>query len=96
MDSIRKIFFFPMSPRRQFFRLMVVLLVLFLALASFHAYFFYRISSHDIFQTSAVQAPTGPTVNEQKLTSVLSRYDAKEATRATAPALVPPVLEPSK
>jgi hypothetical protein len=93
--SLKKSFTFPIAPRRQFRALMIVVFLLFIGVVSFHMYFFYKINSPAIFIPDT-QAATGPSVNEGRLTSVLSRYQAKQALLLTTSTLAPAVAEPSQ
>ena len=86
-----------MSPRRQFRRLMVAAIVLFVGLVGFHMYLFHRVETQTIFRSGeAAPVVLGQTVNEKKLNAVLARFEDKEKARAEALTLTPAVLEPSK
>jgi len=94
--SLKESFSFPVAPVRQFRSLMFISLFVFVAMVGAHMYLFYKIKSKDIFQTAEVQTVSVPTVNEKKLNSVLTRYQAKEAARAAAIQKAPEVLMPNR
>lgn len=78
---IGRIFSFPISPRKQFRRLVFVLIIALAGVVLFHVYLFHRISSRNIFQSTVAPASTAPIINEKKLTDVLSRYEEKSKKR---------------
>ena len=92
----KKAFSFPIAPRRQFRRLMIATCVFFVIVATFHAYFFYSLVSHDIFPYTSGSTTTGPKINEKKLNAVLLRYETKAGVQQTALTLAPVVLDPSR
>ncbi len=81
LRSARAVFSFPIAPYRQFRRLMIGGSILLIAVICVHMYLFQSILSHNIFQSTGIQAPVAPVVNAKKLDSVLSRYEAKSQTR---------------
>lgn len=95
-NMMKGVFVFPLSPERQFRRLVIVTLMLLAALVAFHMYFFKHIESPNLFQSNTTIITAGQTVNEKKLTSVLARFQDKAAVRAIASQLSPLVAEPSK
>ncbi len=89
-------FVFPIRPRRQFRRLMILATALFFAVFVLHIYLFYRIESGAVFQGVPSPAATIPAVNEAKLETVLFRFENKAVIRSAALGLVPVVADPSR
>lgn len=94
--SFKNVFVFPISPVRQFRRLVIASFILLLVTVGFHLYIFYGVESRSLFGEGQSLLPRAPEVNDKKLTEVLSRYDAKEAVRAKASTMVPVVVEPGR
>ena len=92
----KSIFTFPISPRKQFRRLAVVTFIALIGVIAFHIQFFTQIQNQSLFQVTTAPAATIQTVNEKKLTMVLSRYQDKSTTRDAALNLVPLVSNPSQ
>jgi hypothetical protein len=75
------VFSFPISPRRQFRRLVFVMFTMLILVIFAHLYLFNRISSHNIFTSTVIPVSTASVINEKKLTDVLTRYEAKNKKR---------------
>ena len=95
IETLGKVFAFPIAPRRHFFRLMIVSFVLLVVVVSFHMYFFNQILSRNIFQITTVPTSTSPVVNEKKLNEVLLRYENKNQNRLLLQTNPTVVVDPS-
>ena len=80
-SALGAFFSFPVSPRRQFRRLMFCLFGMLILIIFGHMYLFNRVASRNIFQSTVVSATTAPVINEKKLGDVLFRYEAKSKKR---------------
>jgi hypothetical protein len=89
-------FRFEITPRRQFKRLMVATFVVGVVLLGFHAYLFYLVETHGVFETIKTAPTPATVVSEKKLTMVLERFENKALIRATAVQLSPVVKDPSQ
>jgi hypothetical protein len=91
-----KLVSFPMAPRRQFHRLVVLGIATLLIVTAAHLYLFYRIQSYNFLSGTAVDDAPAPKVNQGKLKNVLDRYAQKANTRVDVGVLVSPVADPAK
>ena len=87
---------FPVLPHKQFRRLLRTCLALLVFSLAVHGYIFWRLYNHQIFFFNKSAVETLPSVNEAKLQSVLSDYQAKQAREIAASASTPLVLDPNK
>jgi hypothetical protein len=94
--SIKKIFAFSVSPRRQFRLLIIAWVLLLISITAFHGYFLNKIATQSVFQAGAVKETTLPKINGSKLKTVLLRFDDKKVKQADIIKLNPPVENPEK
>ena len=92
----KKFFAFHVAPVRQFRRIVVVSMLVFLAIIGFHAYLLYRVQFFDTRVSANTESLPVPTINQSKLESVLARFQQRSQAQAEAMNAVSPVVDPSK
>lgn len=66
------------SPKRDWYIILVVFVCLNVAALGFHAFLFYRISRGGFFSVPEVAPSTASSVNEEKMDEVLDHFREKE------------------
>ena len=96
LSEKKKFFAFRISPVRHFRRIMIASFFCFVAIVAFHGYLFYKVRFHDVQKGNIPDTVPVPAINQDKLETVLSIYDARAKTQQKVSSLPSPVVDPSK
>ena len=92
---ISEIFVFPVAPRRQYRRLVYICLAVLVLSVAAHEYVLYRIRDHQLFFANSSTVEPLPSVDDAKLQTVLTQYDAKASREQAGQTAEPVVLQPN-
>ena len=94
--SMKNIFVFSIAPRKHFKKIITISFFVFLCLGAFDAYVFYQVKYFDLKESDRVEVVPIPVVNENKLKTILNRYDQKAKIQSSVANTLPSIVDPSK